>query len=219
MRSRSVLPLALSGVLGLAAALGCGGGGDGSRAPAAPQELAAPSDLSAFLDPFQSNLVHLAWKGSTQDVLHFDLQARVGTEAFQSIVQDGLLPGWRSVDLTLASTLPEVSEVAFRLRALGSTATSPFSNTVTVPYGLMPPDRVSAGVVYSSVWVDWSNWTHQADRILLERGCSPDGGLTFTWEEVASLPPGDDHYGDDHPPESPCLVYRVSACKGATKVL
>jgi hypothetical protein len=160
--------------------------------PAAPTGVpAAPSDLVAT--PQSTSSVNLAWTDNSNNETSITIERRTGTGSF-SVIKT-LSSGITAAQATSLETgLSSGISYTYRIRANGTSGSSPYSNEVTVLLGTAPANQapsVNAGADQTITLPSSANLNGSVNDDGLP---NPPGAVTTTWSKVSG--PGTVTFGN-----------------------
>ena len=147
----------------------------------------SPSPLSAIVAASPAVGVNVSWADRSFDEVNFDLQRATGLGAFTSIASPMAISGVGIIsnynDASVAATT-ELSINSYKIRAVGSSANSPFSNTVTVTTPIRTPTLLAGTITGTTVNLTWTDNSSIETGYKVERSTSP----TSAFIVIATLP-------------------------------
>jgi len=198
--------LAFASILLLA---GCGGGGKEARG------LEPPGAFSVAQGSFFNELV-LGWTPSpTPGVEGYNLYGAAGSDAF-SMINTAVIPADTSGGtLLLPATVPELTDLRFRIQSLKGTALSPFANA-GFRLGIRPVGNLVVTIQYDvpSIRLSWFKDSQVADTVVLRKK-SVEGSITRPFATLLSTSPDVTSFEDTDVKEGVTYGYEVYLAKGA----
>ncbi|HSB21281.1 MAG TPA: hypothetical protein VLD85_14835 [Anaeromyxobacteraceae bacterium] len=158
--------------------------------------------------------VIVTWTEPAAGVDGYELQGRISGGSWEAI--GGLIPrGSYGVVLQLEPTLPELTNLDFRIRSVRGGKTSAWSSEAPYLRGIRPPPGLTATLVDGpAVDLAWSNASTAADSLLLERADADEyGAITGSWSALPAAF-GATAHRDAAPHELVHQAYRVRYGKG-----
>ena len=214
MRMKSCLAAALS-ILVMACGGGGGGGGNVSGSGSTPATLPAPSALTVIESGVDQ--ITLSWLPPSGSFDGYELEGRMGTEAFQK-VHNGLIPNtYTGLILTFLPTAPENTTFTFRLRTAQGSLFSPYSNEASYTRGPYAPGQPTATYDWNNAAVDlaWNRNSSASDGLRIERAeCTQYGTVTGTWTTLPTTDPLASTYADTSAPPNLFYTYRITNLTG-----
>lgn len=210
MRMKSCLVVVLSILV-----MACGGGGGGSNASGSTPALPAPDTLTVAESGVDQ--ITLSWLPPNVSFNGYELEGRIGTDAFQKLHQ-GLIPNtYTGLILNFLPTAPDNTTYAFRLRAVQGTNFSPYSNVASYMRGPNAPGQPTATYDWGSATVHlaWDRNTSGSDGLRIERAeCTQYGSITGTWTDLPIADPLASAYADTSASRDLYYAYRITNLAG-----
>lgn len=190
--------------------LGCAGGSGGSSVPSVP----GPTSLSVSEGP-AINEITLSWKPATGTVDGYVLEARLGNGEFTAMNDArNLIPASASGLLVdFSSSAPELVDYGFRMKALSTGNSSPWSNEAAYQRSLATPRIDNARYLSDAegIKVSWTTYSQMADGSKLERAPSDaNGNPSGNWTVVANSSGTQTTFSDKAIDELTAYTYRIS---------
>ncbi len=175
----------------------------------------SPSPLSAVLAVSPAVGVNVSWADRSSDEVNFELQ-RASPSAFVTIASPAATAGIGTIsnynDASVAATT-EGSINSYKIRAVGSSGNSPFSNTVTLTIPIKAPTLLSGTLAGTAVTLNWTDNSSVEMGYKVERSTNP----TSAFVVIATLATANVNTYIDAT-LAPCTqyFYRVYAYQGTT---
>jgi hypothetical protein len=194
--------------------LACGGGGNNGGGNGSNS---VPNPTRLTITETGVDEITLTWTPPGGSFDGYELEGKVGSDAFQKL-HDGLIPNtYTSLILTFYSTAPE-DTYGFRLRAARGGAFSPYSNEASYTRGPNAPGQPTASFDWTtgSVSLAWNRNTTMSDGLRIERAeCTQYGYVTGTWTSLPTPAPLASTYSDTGATPNLYYTYRITNLKGS----
>ncbi|HJW09452.1 MAG TPA: fibronectin type III domain-containing protein [Holophagaceae bacterium] len=205
------------GVLLCLAILACGGGGGGSQPTATPPPTRpkAPTALVATQGASIDQL-DLTWTPPTGTFSGYFLDARLDAGEFQRVNKDPFPADTISIHLTIAPSVPDLTEFGFRLYVVQGGMVSPPSNEAIYQLGVRPPTGLQLDATNPfSQHLSWVPPTSVGTQARLERSVTDPLGGVGAYE---ALPTGlgATSFVDTDIREGRTYTYRLTFFQGGT---
>jgi len=210
-----------SAVLALLAA--CGGSGTSTsgtvNGPPWDGKPSPPTHLTvspgSYPEPgLAFDQVTLAWAPPPGPVDGYDVELSVDGGAFRQLNAAPLL-AYASATLVLDSTIPELTNLTFRMRSIQGGMPSAYGEGADYQRGIRSAGAFTASLAGGGIELGWIPWSLVADQVILERAPAQPAGTPEPWVAVPG-PTIDVHrWLDVDAPEGRSYLYRLRFGKGA----